>query len=286
MKLTALDELLWAAGFLSSAVLILILIWRARWRQFPLLTMWNAFVAGKSILCYLVYRSSGLGHLYARVYWGSLWLDFALQVGTAVELARVALRRNGAWVGDSLKLFLFAAGCGVVAFALLSAWIVPPHGIYTAWELREDLFVSLVICELLASVSLIANWLRLAWERHALAIAEGLTAWIAVSLVVNALQSYLGARYFEEIEYFQSYAWIGATVWIAMEFAFPTSETESSALEPPTESPPTHGLPPGMIRPIAGALTGFRKLRPPAATPSHGISPPLPAEHSFDGVQT
>jgi hypothetical protein len=175
MKVTALDDLLWAASFLltSTLLLLLLLLWRRRWRQFPIFIAWIAFVIGKSILLYSIYRFCGLGsHIYARLYWGALWPEFALQVGVAVELARAALRRKGSWVADAGKLFLFAGACGVVVSAILSAWIVPPRGAYTAWELRADLFTSLVLCELLVSVSLSANWLRLAWERHVLAIAR------------------------------------------------------------------------------------------------------------------
>ncbi|MGA7884487.1 MAG: hypothetical protein WCA44_02000 [Acidobacteriaceae bacterium] len=287
MDLTALDDLLWALGFSSSVVVLVIFLWRARYRRFPVFTAWIGFSVGNTILAFAVYRLYGLGsHLYAKIFWGSLWPGFVLQVGAVFELARTALRRNGAWVGDSLKLFLFAAACGVVVSALLSAWIVPPHGMYTAWELRADVLTSLVLCELLVSLSLIANWLSLAWDRHVLAIAEGLTVWSAVTLVVNAIESYLGSRYFKEIDRFQNYAWIGAMMWIAMEFGLPNATAESSHGRLVEDSSRIPEQPPSrMLRRVPGVLTAFRKLHPQAAPPLPHSPPPLSAAHPGDGVQ-
>jgi hypothetical protein len=263
VKLSVLDDLLWALGFLLSAILLMVLIWRGRWRRFPIFTAWIAFATGKTLLLYVIYRFCGRDHLYAQVYWLGLWPEFALQVGTAIELARAALRRSGKWVGDARKLFLFASACGIVVSALLSEWISPPRGLYASWELRADLFISLVLCELLVSVSLIANWLRLAWERHVLAIAEGLIAFSGVSLVVNALQSYLGTQNFRQIEYFQSYAWIGATAWIAMELGLPNPNAGCPAPQSNEESSrqTPEKIAPGMLRPLpASCLRAVRKL--------------------------
>lgn len=109
MQLTALDKVLWACAFLSSVAVLVILLWRGQRRRFPVFTSWIAFSAGNSILAYAVYRLYGLGsHLYAQLYWHSLWPIFVLQVGTIAELARAVLRRNGKWVGDARRLLLFA----------------------------------------------------------------------------------------------------------------------------------------------------------------------------------
>jgi hypothetical protein len=287
MNRTALGDLLWALGFLSTLVLLSIFLWRGYFRRFPVFTSWIAFVSAKDIFLFIVFRTRSLGHLYAELYWGDLWPEFAIELGVALEVARAALRRNTLWIGDAKRLFLFGAACGIVISALLCVWIVPPPGAYKVWELRADLFASLVLCELLVSVTVIANLHRLAWDRHVLAIAEGLTVWGAVSLVVNALETYLGSQYFNEIDHFQSYAWIGAMMWIAMEFGLPNATTESPAGQPTEDSARTPDKsPPGMLRPIPGIVTAFRKLCPPAATSSHGISPSLPAGHSLNGSQS
>jgi hypothetical protein len=250
MKLTALEELLWACGFLSSAAVLAVLIWRSRWRRFPGFTAWLAFVTGKTILLYIVYRVFHSGHWYARIYWWGLWPEFALQVGVAVELARAALRRHGKWVGDSGKLFFFAGALGVLFSGLLSDWIAPPAGIFRPWELRVDLFISLVFCELVVSVTLIANWLRLAWDRHLAAIAEGVTAFSVVSLIVTALESYLSTHYFGKLDHFQSYAWIGAMAWIALELGLPTPVKEIPGKQAAGESRQDFGRgPTGKQRP-------------------------------------
>lgn len=249
MKLPLLDELLWAGGFLSCAVLLLVLIVRGRWKQFPVLFAWIAFVTGKTSLCYVVYRFFGSAHLYAQVYWLSMWPEFALQIGVAVELARAAFRRDGKWIGGAGRQLLFWALFSAAAFAALSEWIVPPHGAYASWELRGDLFTSLVVCELLVSIGVIANRLRVRWEGPALALLQALTALDTVCVVVNALQSYFGTRDFRQIEYFQSYAWIGAMIWIAMEFgiARPHAEAPERAADPYSPRAPERN-PPGILQ--------------------------------------
>lgn len=283
MKLTALDGLLWALGFLSTAVVLAALLLRARWRQFPLFTVWVAYVIGKSVLFYVILRFSGPGHLYAHVYWYGMWPEFVIEVAVAVELACIVFRRDGNWSADAKRLFLSASFCGFVVSALLSAWIVPAQGPYKAWELRGDLFTSLVICELLVSISLIANWLRLAWERHALAVAEGLTVWSAVSLVVNALESYWGTRYAHTLGHCQSYAWIAAMAWIAMEFALPNPKAEAPGPVPAGSSLRTSEIPPGVLRLLTGRLSGFQDVQP---QPELGTYPMTCSEaDSVDGVQ-
>lgn len=287
MQLTALDKVLWACAFLSSVAVLVILLWRGQRRRFPVFTSWIAFSAGNSILAYAVYRLYGLGsHLYAQLYWHSLWPIFVLQVGTIAELARAVLRRNGKWVGDARRLLLFAAFGGVLVSALLSVWIVPPRGVYAAWELRGDLFTSLVLCELLVSVSLIANRLSLAWEGNTLAIAEALTGWNVVSLVVNGVESYLGSRFFKEIDHFQTYAWIGAMIWIAMEFGLPNANVESTAGQAPAEVVRnTKQFAPGTRRHFPGSLARLRATYPQPVEPVNSSSSP-PAVRCLDGAQS
>lgn len=287
MQLTVLDALLWSLGLALGALLLLILIRGARYREFPVFSAWMAFVVAKSVLLYVILRFYGSGHLYTRVYWGDLWPEFVIEFGVVFELARTVLRRNGNWIGDAGRLFLFAAIFATVVSALLSVWIVPPRGMYAAWELRGDLFTSLVVCALLVSVSLIANSLRLAWERHALAIAEALTAWSVVSLVVNALESYCSARYFKEIDHFQSYAWIGAMVWIAMDFGLPNPNAEVPAPQSGEKTAvASKSAPPGLLQPLhPGRLLAFQKLSLRIAGNPRRISPVFPAARSVDEVQ-
>ena len=217
MKLSLQEILWWGIGFLATVALLAVLLWRGRFRQFPVLTSWMAFQTAYNITMFTLY-ALGAAHWYARVYWTSLWPDFLLQLGVVVEIARVVLRPTGTWVRDARKLFISAGLGGAAVAALLSWWISPPRGRYTTWELRGDLFTSLVICELFVVMSFTANRLGLGWRSHVITLGQGLTAWAAASVITDSLQSYFGTLHFVSINYLRSVAWIAAMIWIAFRF--------------------------------------------------------------------
>lgn len=217
MKLSVLDDLLWALGFSGNVALLIILLWRGRWRQFPIFTCWIVYEVALTVLLFIL-RMQGSGRWYARVYWGSLWPDFLLQLGVILEIARIVLRPTGTWVRDARVQFLTAAVGGAALAVLLSWWISPPSGRYTTWELRGDLFTSLVICELFAAMSFTANRLGLGWRSHVMALGQGLSMWAVAAVVTNSLESYFGTRHFASLEYIQGIAWIAAAFWIAFRF--------------------------------------------------------------------
>jgi hypothetical protein len=220
MKVSVLSGMLWASGFLMTAVLLAVLLWRSRWKQFPILTCWIAFEAALTVILFTLYVH-GAAKWYSHVYWTSLWPDFLLQLGVVLEIARIVLRPTGTWVRDARGHFITAGLGGAAVAAVLSWWITPPHGRYTTWELRGDLFTSLVICELFVVLSFTANRLGLGWRSHVIALGQGLTAWAAASVVTDSLQSYFGTHHFVSINYLRSIAWTGATAWIAIRLWFP-----------------------------------------------------------------
>ncbi len=273
MKLTALDDLLWAFGFLGTIAVLAALLRHRRWEQFPIFTAWMAYETAVTVVMFLIYQY-GSAHWYVRTYWASLWPDFALQVGVAAELARILFRPTGQWVRDARGILVAVGVGGGIVFALLCWWIRPPHSGFTPWELRADLFTSLTTCELLVAITVVANWLRLGWPNEVLSIIEGLTAWSGVMTLTTALQAYLGDRDFKLLDHVRVYAWIGATIWIAMEFGLPNPNPEFPVplpAEPSSRAP--ERVPPGMLRPLAGRLASFQKQ---ARLRSGGIADNLP----------
>jgi len=79
MNLTVLDNIFWAAGFVGHAALLLVLLTRNRWRQFPVFTCLIAFHALVTIALFLTFRY-GTRHTYAVIYWFNVAVDFLLQV--------------------------------------------------------------------------------------------------------------------------------------------------------------------------------------------------------------
>jgi hypothetical protein len=225
MKLTLADGLVWALGFLGTLTLLVVLLVRGRSKRFPMLTSWMLFQVAYNVLGFALFEH-GDPSLYTRAYWIGLWPDFLLQLGVIVEIARIVLRPTGTWVRDARTQFITAGLGGAVVAAILSWWISPPHSTFTAWELRVDLFTSLVICELFVTMSVTANHLGLGWRSHVMAEGEGLTVWAGVMTITTSLQSYFGNRYFSTIDHFRGLAWMGGVLWIAVRLWVPEPERQ------------------------------------------------------------
>ncbi len=232
MHLSDLDKVLWAAGFFPTAALVAVLILRGRWRQFPVLTCWLAFQVARTVALFSLYLHGAL-HGYARVYLTGLWVDFALQLGVVIEIARIVLRPTGTWVHDAKAWFAAAGLAGAVAAALVAWWVSPPaRTVLWAWRIRGNLFTSLVICELFVVMSLTANRLGLGWRNHVMAVGQGLTAWTSVMVVTTALQSFWGTqRLFSTLDHVREFAYTGATIWMIVQLWIPEPERQPIAPE-------------------------------------------------------
>src|ERR1700758_4155612 len=109
MNLSQLDNALWAAGFVGHVTLLATLLFRGRWRAFPVFTVLIAFDTALTITLYLLYKYAS--HTwYARIYWSADVVDFCLQLALVAEIARIVLSPTGSWIRDALKYFLLLGG--------------------------------------------------------------------------------------------------------------------------------------------------------------------------------
>lgn len=230
MHLSVWDKFWWAAGFLSTTALVIVLLVRGRWREFPVLTTWFAFLTARTITLFVLYNAHWV-HAYKELYLVGLCLDFALQLGVAVEIARIVLRPTGTWVLDARVRFAIAGIAGAVVAGLLAWWVSPPAStVAWVWRIRGNLFTSLVICELFVAMSFTANRLGLGWRNHVMAAGQGLTAWTSIMVVTTALQSFLGrGRLYADLDYVRDLAYFGATLWIAVQLWIPEPERQPIA---------------------------------------------------------
>ncbi len=81
MRLTRLDYLFWAAGFIFNLTLLIILVYRRRFRTFPFFTALISLVVAKTAILYLV-RAWANPHDYFYAYW-------SLTVADTLRLAEV-----------------------------------------------------------------------------------------------------------------------------------------------------------------------------------------------------
>lgn len=227
MRFSGLDRFLWAASFLFGVALLAVIVSRGRWRAFPILTAFLAFGAARTIALFFIY-SHGSAHWYARLYFFCLWLDFALQLAVAIEIAGIVLRPTGTWLRDARTQFVAAGFAGAAVAAVIAWYVSPPaHSAGLIWWIRGNLFTSLVICELFVAMSMTANRLGLGWRSHVMAVGQGLTVWSSVMVITTALQSYWGRyRFYSSLDDIRVFAYLGALFWIALQLWKPEPERQ------------------------------------------------------------
>lgn len=232
MHFSVLDKISWAGGFVSGTALLLVLLVRGRWHQFPVFTTWFAFISARTIALYFLYLHNA-GHWYARIYLSGLWIDFALQIGVTIEMARILLRPTGTWVQDARGRFAAVGLAGAAVAALVAWWVSPPvYSVQLAWRIRGNLFTSLVICELFVVMSFTANRLGLGWRNHVMAVGQGLTAWTGVMVVTTAMQSYLGTQHlYSVLDHIRGLAYFSSTTFVAIQLWRPEPKRQPISQE-------------------------------------------------------
>lgn len=225
MNFSFLDNVLWAAAFVANTALLLVLLRKERWREFPVFTTWIAFQVVLSIALFLIYRQ-GSERLYYVVYWTSVVFDFVLQIAVVFEMARIVLRPTGTWLRDARSRFLLFGSLGALLAAGIAFAVHPSaYGSLDAWEIRGNLFTSMCICELFLVMMMSANRLGLHWDHHVMGLGRGLSVWASISFCVDALQGLLGrAPVFKLLDQARDIAWLGAAVYWCVIFWKPQAE--------------------------------------------------------------
>jgi hypothetical protein len=199
---------LWAAGFVLNTALLLVLLYKRRYRTVPCFTAW-----------------CGFGCLYTiTLFWG---YSLVLQVAVVLEIARSALRRSGRWVEGARRRLVFM---GLIApiIALGMAWFMTPAAEtrLDAWDARGSLFTTILICLLFTAVMVASQQLGLGWRSHIMRESYGLVMWTLVAFVTDTLHAYwrtLG--HFTLLENIRIVFFQGALIYWAIAFWRPESET-------------------------------------------------------------
>jgi hypothetical protein len=222
MNLSRWDGILWAASFAGHVALLCVLLVRGRWRTFPVFTTLIGFDTLLTIILFRLYASGSQGW-YSKIYWTTAVVDFALQVGVVLEIARLVLRPTGTWVRDARRQFIFWSVLGVALAALL-AWGVSPPGLpaKAVWEVRGSLFTSLVTCELVLAMAMASTRLGLGWRSHVMALGQGLAVWSLAAVAADSIQSYVGAaEQFNTLDHVRIFVYCAALVYWIVQFWIP-----------------------------------------------------------------
>ena len=231
MQLSALDNTLWAAGFIGHVALVLILLTRRPARGFPIFTVFVGYQALTTIWLFFVSKY-GSRHGYFLAYWITGGLNYVFQVAVVIELARDALRPTGTWLQDAWRPFLAWGSASLGVSVTLALLLGPPQSKgFELWDARVTVFTSLLTCALFLSMSVSANLLGLQQRSYALGLGGGLFVWAFSSLLEEFGHALLGwNRQFVIFVYIREIIYLLVLLYWMVIFWFP--EKKQAALSP------------------------------------------------------
>jgi hypothetical protein len=240
LKLSGLDQFLWAAGFIGNIALLFVLFYRRRTRQFPFFTL---LIALNVIRAFVIYGVLHLGtkNAYFWTYWSLALCDACLQLCIVYELAVLVFRPMGRWAPDVRQRLLWLV-VPSAAIALGLSWMATPPA--RNWmqvaAARGNLCAESLMSELFVLIMALSVSAGLPWKTHAARIAQGLGTYSIFSLIIQTGQSYFGvdrgARMFLPLSHLRIAAydicviyWVVA-LWAEAEQPAPMPETVRQSL--------------------------------------------------------
>ncbi|HMF64422.1 MAG TPA: hypothetical protein VK608_10065 [Edaphobacter sp.] len=222
MNLTTLDNIFWAAGFVGHAALLIVLLVRRRWQEFPIFTCLIGYEALVTITLFFISRD-GSGDSYAVAYYVSVLGDFVFQLALILEIARVVLRPTGTWVRDARTSFMIAGAVGAVIALALCLTVKPlMPSVLSIWEVRGNLFTALLACELFMAMLYASNRLGLEWRNHVMGLAQGLTVWAFGAMASDLAHIVFGwGREFVVLDRLIMVLYLGALLYWIVTFWLP-----------------------------------------------------------------
>jgi hypothetical protein len=198
MKVTSFDLLLWALSLAGHCILMAVLWIRHRATVFPVFTTWIGSNIIRTIILriILVYftrpRSTSDAYFYA--YWILAFVDMALQLAVAYELASHVFKPLGAWAPDVRRSSAVFIAISIFIAAMLTWMAAPPtRTLRLAIVIRSNFFSSALISELFLAMVILSVTLGLPWRTHVARLAQGLGVYSLFGIVTEAGHSYFGS---------------------------------------------------------------------------------------------
>jgi hypothetical protein len=159
-------------------------------------------------------------------------LDALLQIGVVIEVARVVFQPLGSPLRKS-RLWLASLISASVLISLAIVWWIHPAALTQAgvWQIRGDIFTSLVISGMFTLVLMESQRLGLHWRSHVMSIGYGLMVWAVLALVIGLLHGYWGRySHYLEVEHIRMVVYLSMLgYWI---FALWRDEPQKGSLSP------------------------------------------------------
>ena len=229
MRLPLLDLALWAAAPILNAALLCVLLLRRRVRTFPALAAWCTFTIASTAALFSIYHLRPAS--YAIAYWIVDGVDFLFQIAVVAEVARIVFLPLATPLRKSSFWFRSLVACSLLS--LLIVWLIHPVASTPAglWEIRGDLFTSLLISGMFTLVLFASQKLGLHWRSHVMSIGYGLTVWAVAGLVIGLLHGYWGrSAHYRDVEHLRIFVYLSMLCYWS--YALWRNEPEREQLSP------------------------------------------------------
>jgi hypothetical protein len=219
MRLTSLDVVFWAAGFLANFCLLMVLWHRRRAGNFPFLTSLITLNVMRTIALYIV-RHYGTEANYGYTYWSLAIIDTLLQLGVVYEVASKVFRPLEVWAPDLRSNFAWLASlCVSVALALTWLASPPARTWMQSFANKGYLFAAALMSELFVAMMVLSVGAGFPWKTHVTRIAQGLGSYSLISVLIETGHAYFGVggemRLFIVLSQVRMAAYLGCvTYWI------------------------------------------------------------------------
>ncbi|MGA9039709.1 MAG: hypothetical protein WB421_04165 [Terriglobales bacterium] len=179
-----------------QAVLLVLLVRRASYRQFPIFVSYTGFeVLQFAVLLAMRYSSSVSGGEYYYTYALGSAISAGLRFGVIYEVFTHVFRDYPALSGFGRTMFRWAAVV-LLLLALGLAWLAPAEGIGHLMVMVDVLnrSVSILQCGLLLFLFLFSGYFALSWQSYAFGIALGLGIYASMDIAIASIRSQIEPR--------------------------------------------------------------------------------------------
>ena len=192
VRLSEIDLFFWVAGLIAHAAVLLIILVRKRFRDFPIFTAFISTNLLRSVVLYLV-AELGSKRVYFDAYWILAVVDTALQLAVFFELYAHTFRPLGRWAPETKATF-FGIASVLITFAAALTWMAVPyaHLWVQVLVMKGSFFSSACMSELFVIMIMMSVRLGLPWKTHVARIAQGLGIYSILDVLVETAHNVLG----------------------------------------------------------------------------------------------
>jgi len=188
MHLSSIDDIFWALGNVGELLLLVILIFRRRYKIFPIFTAYIVWLAISDplLVAVIASRHDHGGHLYYRTYFVFNIIQYILELSVLFEIASAVLRPATRVMSRNIVLILafIMAVVAVVAFLITadinSATLSHPR---TYFVVNTTMAILCLVAFLL--IAGFSQLLGLSWKNYVLQLTSGLAFYAVVTLVAE-----------------------------------------------------------------------------------------------------